>query len=76
MSDLYRKRRNWAAGYQCLRCLTIIPADTGYYMRHCKCGDCYVDGGPAYCRVGFTTKEPRLVKLRRGLVWYKPRTWT
>jgi hypothetical protein len=66
MTDRYRKARNWMAGYACPRCWTYIPADTGYYLRSCVCGDCYVDGGGEYCRVGFKNKEPVRIKMRRG----------
>lgn len=49
-------------GMQCPNCLDIIFSEYTHDFKECKCGDCFVDGGYDYCRVGFKEIVPKPVK--------------
>ena len=38
--------------YQCPSCRVWVWSRARHDMRHCQCGDLFVDGGFDYCRVG------------------------
>jgi len=41
---------------KCLTCNDIIFSTFRNDFRYCKCGDCFVDGGQDYFRIGFKDK--------------------
>lgn len=48
---------------QCLNCGEIISSAFRHDWQRCECGNCYVDGGLAYQRVGFTENSAGFVDL-------------
>ena len=41
----------------CLNCKDIVWSRATHDFRPCSCGDCFIDGGRSYDRMGFKRKE-------------------
>lgn len=41
-------------GLECLLCGDKIFSDYRHDFKECKCGNCFIDGGSDYNRVGYT----------------------
>lgn len=47
----------------CPKCKDLIFSRAGHDLRRCSCGDCFIDGGFEYQRVGFNKICPQVIKL-------------
>lgn len=46
------KKESYQKGLQCLQCKSKIFSDHVHDYKTCSCGECYVDGGFDYFRMG------------------------
>lgn len=45
------------AAVRCLKCNDTIWSRATHDWRPCKCGECFIDGGRSYTRIGFKEKD-------------------
>lgn len=59
IDDLYRNSQVVSNKIQCVLCEDIVESKHRHDLVWCKCGECYVDGGLEYQRVGYKNHPPK-----------------
>jgi hypothetical protein len=45
-------------GIQCPSCTDVLVSLHRHDFKYCSCGECYIDGGREYTRIGFHSAQP------------------
>lgn len=61
-----KPKRRMKAGIKCPECGTKLFSFGVHNFRECHCGNCFIDGGDEYTRVGFRKKVPKTIRMERG----------